>query len=223
MSDFSIKCNYELPPLLRVILGAEHLNFYAERFRHFYDDADSYTSIDTELHLSALFNIYEQKEACWVKLTRQWEDSFAGDLYRFEANGEILTEKDILSRSCITAFGPVVSLVGIGEVKGKIIEPNGTWDEESDVAYWFGERRKEISAIIVDVKTIQHIGIGLNGGRWLYLTASAVGNINLSLVTKTAPEEFCAQISSPEFDYYPQIIESIEADILIPNTPNRVI
>ena len=208
LTDMKIECNYQLPILLRGVLGAEYIHLIALNTSLHFGKSIS-ASIYSSIRLRPQYYYFEKRDKIIVELHSKGDESLAGDLFGIVANSldPVVAEKTDKPSSSIAVYGPVNKIVGLGEVRDEVIVVKG---QEDELECFFPANTVLPDTITIKKKTLEVIGFGLDTGKWLYLYSDGEGYFGIGLNEEFSPEELCQSEDYIAMEKNLQILEVFE-------------
>lgn len=186
----TIECNYELPTLLRDLLGAEYISLHT-RETSFHFAKDTTAMVLFPMRLVPQYYYWEKKAPIIIELQSKGQESFAGNLYGITAGImelENARQTDNIYSTRLAFFGPVTQIVGLGEIRNEDLATEG---KEEDIAFFLPAGTIVPDTLSIRKKTLEVIGFGLASGKWLYIHGAGEGSFTLSINETRSPEELC--------------------------------
>jgi hypothetical protein len=218
MSDFSIKCNYELPALLQQFLGAEILTAYCRMYNIFLGIPGN-LSIYGDIQFKAIFGAHTSYKPVEYTLRSVSKESPVGELYGVTFTDDVLKTNDL---SMISTSGTLEKIVGIGEIQHETIkvcnfnttdvylhDDLSTFREHTEFEYWFPDAPSSYQ-IDINKKTLDVIGLGFDTGKWVYIFPERNGEFRIEFNSETTPELLCSRWDYVAMEKKLQILQVFE-------------
>lgn len=204
-----IEWNYELPTLLRALLGAEYIHVFGQfTTLHFGHYISAY--LLSPIRIKSQYYHFDDRENTVLEIRSKGKESIVGDLYGMVAEAmdpKYAEQTNSPYQSNIAVYGPINKIVGLGEVSNEMFEIKGS---EEQFKYFFPQETILPNSIDINKRTLEAIGFGLSSGKWLYLFSSGEGSFSLRINECMSPEELCKHQDYIAMDKNLQILKVFE-------------
>lgn len=214
MLDFKIAANYELAPVFREILGASLGSIALENCVLSFGNILECSGFG-EVRLLA--SDMDNKLVFYAVLSSKGHESFAGNLYGLEVVKFIKegfdrtsTRRENFPATIRRAFGKIIKIVGLGELREEIVVVKE--QDEEEIASFFPPNAVLPDTITINKKTLEVIGFLFDTGKWLYIFSEGEGNFRMELDMDITAEELCVRWDYVAMEKSMQILSVFEQE-----------